>query len=100
MILLLTFVVKSTLICNEFRYSYRATFSTKFREKYYGVYLWSAAVPATAIVSVAHHAKPRPNVKSTYSTKPSQDDRQVARVFALALGILFIIIFVLQAISF
>jgi hypothetical protein len=34
------------------------------------------------------------------ATEPSQDGRQAARVFALAMGILFSIIFVMNAITF
>jgi len=34
-----------------------------------------------------------------HTNKPSQDGRQVARVFALAMGILFSIILVLHAIT-
>jgi hypothetical protein len=34
------------------------------------------------------------------TTEPNQDGRQAARVFALAMGILFSIIFVMNAITF
>jgi hypothetical protein len=85
---------------NEFRYSYHSTVATKFREKCYGVPLRSAAMPRVAIVgmSASREADQREKDKRPY--RASQDGRQAARVFALAVGILFSIVFVLHAITF
>ena len=51
--------------------------------------------------AIAHHVKTRGTAITTYSAaEPSRDGRHEARVFALAVGVLFSVIFALYAITF